>query len=242
MNGHPKSAVARAVGVILIVPMAACQQPTAEWVVAKAADAMSGAVEIEDLETLRIRTIFPDHDYPVINEFSRPDRLRTEGEDNYVLVFDGEEAAFLQRPPTEDGTPQGPELIDSAYLRDFELDIAFVFPAFFDHPTEYLGVESVDGVESHRLRVILPLGVPLTYFIDADTFLPLKVVADITVDGNEYHPIREFSDYKNAGGIVYAHTFTYSWVPDEVETATVQSVEVNVPLNDSRFAIPADLK
>ena len=236
---HRLGVAALAVTLTALIP--ACRQPTAERIVARAAKAMTGAGRIEDLRTLRIRMVYPDHDYPVVTELSRPNQMRTEGVGSYVLVFDGERGAFLESPPAEDGTPQGPEPIDSSYLKDLELDIAFVFPAVFDHPSEYLGREVAEGVETHKLSVTLPLGVRMTYFIDAESYLPLKVVADVTVDGTEYHPGRVFSDYEDWGGMMYPRTVTYWWIPDEVETAVVDLVEVNVPFGEDRFNIPAGI-
>ncbi len=236
---HEPGVCTLAVALTALIP--ACRQPTAEQIVAMAAEAMAGAGRIEDLSTLRIRTVYPDHQYPVVTEVGRPNRMRTEGVGSYVLVFDGERGAFLERPPAEDGTPQGPELIDAKYLRDLELDIAFVFPAFFDHPAEYLGREMVEGVDTHKLGVILPLGVHTTYFIDAESYLPIKVVANVTVDGIEYHPGRVFSDYEDKGGMMYPRTVTYWWTPDNVETAVVDLVEVNVSLGEDRFVIPAGI-
>ena len=238
-RAHELGVPTLAVALTALTP--ACGQPIAERTVAMAADAMAGAGQIEDLRTLRIRMVYPDHEYPVVTEVSRPNRMRTEGVGSYVLVFDGERGAFLERPPAEDGTPQGPELIDAKYLKDLELDIAFVFPAFFDHPSEYLGREMVEGVDTHKLGVILPLGVRTTYFIDAESYLPMKVVADVTVDGTEYHPGRVFRDYENQGGMMYPRTVTYWWMPDNVETAVVDLVEVNVSLGEDRFVIPAGI-
>lgn len=230
-----------AVAVTLAVLIPACRQPSAERIVALTAEAMTGGGRIEDLTTLRIRMVYPDHDYPVVTELRRPNRLRTEGVGSYVLVFDGERGAFLERPLAEDGTPQGPELIDPKYLKDLELDIAFVFPAFFDHPSEYLGREVAEGVETHKLSVVLPLGVRTIYFIDAATYLPIKVVADVTVEGTEYHPGRVFSDYEDHGDMMYPRSVTYWWVADDVETAVVETVEVNLPLGEDRFLIPAGI-
>lgn len=233
---------ALAVSVAVTVMVAACQQPTAEDIVALAAAAMAGPEGIDGLQVLRVRTAYADHEYPVITEIRRPNLLRTEGVGSYVLVFDGQRGAFLERAPAEDGTPQGPELVDSTYVRDFELDIAFVFPAFFDYPAEYLGPETVEGIDTHALRVVLPLGIPVTYYVDAQTHLVLKARADVTVDRTEYHPERVYRDYERVGGIMYARSFTYSWMPDEVQTAVVESVEVNPPLPEDRFTIPADLR
>ncbi len=237
LNARRLGVPALAVALTAFIP--ACRQPTAEGIVARVAEAMTGAERTEDLRTLRVRMVYPDHDYPVVTELSRPNRMRTEGVGSYVLVFDGERGAFLERPPAEDGTPQGPELIDPNYLRDLELDIAFIFPAFFDHPSEYLGLEVIEGVETHKLGVVLPLGIRMNYFIDAGSYLPLKVLADVTVDGTEYQPGRVFKDYEDWGGIQYPRTVTYWWLPDNVETAVVDLVEVNVDLGEDRFAIPA---
>lgn len=237
MRGLGMSALA--VALTALIP--ACRQPTAEQIVSRAAEAMTGGGRIEDLTTLRIRMVYPDHDYPVVTEIRRPNQMRTEGVGSYVLVFDGERGAFLERPPTEDGTPQGPELIDPKYLKDLELDIAFVFPAFFDYPAEYLGREVVEGVDTHKLGVALPLGIRMTYFIDAATYLPVKVVADVTVEGTEYHPGRVFSDYEDHGGMLYPRTVKYWWMTDNVETAVVELVEVNAPLGEDRFRIPAGI-
>jgi hypothetical protein len=231
-----------ALAVALTTLLPSCRQPTAERIVSGAAEAMAGGGRIEDLTTLRIRMVYPDHDYPVVTEIRRPNQMRTEGVGSYVLVFDGERGAFLERPPAEDGTPQGPEVIEAKYLRDLELDIAFVFPAFFDYPAEYLGREVVEGVDTHKLGVALPLGIRMIYFIDVATHLPVRVTADVTVEGTEYHPGRVFSDYGDDGGMRYPRTVQYWWVADDVKTAVVESVEVNAPLGEDRFRIPAGIR
>jgi len=229
------------VGIALTALGVACRQPTAERIVARTAQAMAGAGQIEDVKTLRVRMVYPDHEYPVITEISRPNRMRTWG-GKHVVVFDGERGAFLERPPAEDGTPQGPELIDPKYVKDFELDIAFLFPAFLDHPSEYLGRESVEGVEAHKLGVLLPLGIRTIYFVDAASYLPIKVVADVTIDGTVYRPGRVFRDYQDVGGLMYPRTVTYWWMAGKAQTASVELVEVNVPLGEDRFTIPPGIR
>lgn len=227
------------VTVSLMVLIPACRPPTAEQVVARVERAMAGAGRIGDLRTLRVEMTYPDHPDVVITEVGRPNRLRTENVGRSILVFDGQSGAFLKRPPSADGTLQTPALIEAGYLKDFELDIAFVFPAFFDHPSEYLGRETVEGIDTHKLAVTLPLGVRTIYFVDAKTYLPVKVVADVTVDGTEYHPGRVFHGYSDWGGMMYPQTVTYWWTPDKVDTAVVNRVEVNPALDEDRFIIPA---
>jgi hypothetical protein len=100
----------------------------------------------------------------------------------------------------------------------------------------------VEGVDTHKLSVTLPLGIRTIYFIDAETHLPVKMLADVTVDGTEYHPGRIFSDYADQGGMMYPRTVTYWWTGDDMETAVVELVEVDVPLGEDRFSIPAGVE
>ncbi len=228
-----------ALATLTLIP--ACQQTSADQIVERVAEAMLTDGRMEDVRTLRITMTYQDHDYPVVTEISRPNRMRTEGVGNYVMVFDGERGAFLEPPPAEDGSLRDPELIEAKYMRDLELDIAFLFPAFFDHASEYLGRELVVGGEMHKLGVLLPLGVRLTYFIDSETYLPRRVVAEVNVDGTDYRPVRIFDDYASWDGMMYPRTVTYWWREDEVEKATVDLVEVNVVLGEDRFLVPAGL-
>ena len=90
-------------------------------------------------------------------------------------------------------------------------------------------------------RTVLPSGLATTYLVDAETWLPARVLADVTVDGTEYHPGRNFSDYEKWDGFAYPRSVGYWWLPDAVETATVEAVEIDVHFGEDRFAIPADL-
>jgi len=228
--------------VLAAVALAACQQLTVEQIVSRSADAMLGPGGLEQLETLRVTTVYPDHAYPVITEIRRPNLMHVEGVGRYVLVFDGERAAFLEQEPGPDGTPRGPELVDPAYARDFELDIAWVFPAYFEYPAQYLGTATIYGTPVHEIQVVLPLGIECVYALDAGTYLPLQVRAVVTVDTTTYRPQRGYGDYVTADGMTYARSFTYAWMPEDVDTATVESVEINPALAPTRFAIPPDLQ
>ncbi len=97
-------------------------------------------------------------------------------------------------------------------------------------------------METHALGVTLPRGIRTTYFIDAETYLPRKVVAEVTVDGTEYRPGRVFHEYADQGGIMYPRTVTYWWMQDQVDTAMVELVEVNPALGDDRFVIPPEIR
>ena len=204
---------------------------TAERLVEECAKAMGGVEKIDALETLRTTQRWPDHGL-IRYEIKRPNYVRM-GDD---LVFDGERASWLEgkNPP---GTPR---LVPQQEWKDYEMDIAWYVPAFFDYPAEYMGTEMVDNIETYKLQVTLSLGAVMTYNLDAQTYLVYRAASDVVVGEQEYHYERIYSDYRLLDGILYPHAFTYAGRDGvEVLTATMVKLEFNAPLEDERFAVPA---
>lgn len=217
--------------------LASCQQKaiTAERLVSECAAAMGGIEKIDSLKTMRITQRFPDHSDPIHYDIERPNRVRM----GDLLVFDGKRASWLEGT-NDDGTPRKAELVPPEAWKDFEIDIAWYVPAFFDYPSEYLGKETLDDVETYRLQVALPLGAVVTYNLDASTFLVRRASSSIVFEDKEYHFYRSYSDYRRLDGILYPYACDYAGRDGvEVLTATMVELEFNVPLDDERFAIPA---
>lgn len=205
--------------------------PTAEELVARCARAMGGAEAIGGLKTLRFHLVFPDHgDTPILFEILRPNRSRSP---RAHLAFDGQRACFLEGRKNA----PGPQMVPAGELADFEVEIGWFFPAIFDHPAEYAGTETVEGRETHKLRVSLPLGARMTYFLDAATDQVVKITAEFTMGGKDYTSERAFSDYRPADGLMFPHRFTYSGRAG-VQDGRIEKIELNVPLGDDAFRIP----
>ena len=211
------------------------REALAEAAVARCARALGGAERIASLRTLRIRGVKPESKKVVTNEIKRPNRIRSEA--GYVLVFDGHRAGYLKGAPAAGGTDPGPTLLGKEEERDFELDIALLFPAFFDQKAEHLGTETLDGKPLEKLGVTLPRGIRTTYYLDAATALPERVVAEIPTGAAIHRVERRFADYREAGGVLVPRSFTTTgW--DEQGRTEVTSVELDVPLADDRFEMP----
>ena len=196
---------------------------TTEFLIDECATAMGGIEKIDSLQTMRFSQYLPDHGGISKYEIKRPNLIRLGDQ----VASDGERAFWLTK---DDPIPQ-------EEWQDFEVDIAWYIPAFFDYPAEYLGTEVVDDIETQKLQVTLPLGAVMTYYLDAETHLIYKAVANFTINGTEYHPERIYSDYQLSGEIIYPHAFTYEG-RDGVFTATFLNIEFNIPLEDERFSDP----
>ena len=214
------------------------QEVSADSIISACTEAMGGRAAVDALRTLRLRYRLPDHGGPSLKLIKRPNLYRAEPD----IVFDGARAAILARSPLPDGTTRPAELVPAEELKDFEMQIGWLFPAFFDYPARHVGVESIDGIETHKLEVVLPLGARLTYYIDAATHLPLMVESNVTLHGKHTRYFRRFGDFRENAGVLYPHWFTYfSHRTKELYIVTIDELDLNVRLDDSLFAVPDGL-
>ena len=210
---------------------------TATQIIAECAEALGGAERLDNLRAFRTTASWDGED-PVVTEVQRPNMFKTLG--RAVLVFDGARAAMLQGPE-ENGEAGGPELLGAEVWKDFEIDFAFNFPAFFDYRTEYLGLDTLDGTPVHQLLVALPLETRMTYLIDANTHLPLAARTAVTIDGTDYTPERVYLEFREVEGILFPSRFRQGWTPETAQTGVLESAEVNVAFAEDHFEIPAAL-
>jgi hypothetical protein len=206
-------------------------------IVGRAWKAMFGERSRDSIRSICAEGYFHGATVPNRQTVRRPNLFRNETRAG-VLVFDGKRAAWASRTPDDKGNPRGPELIEAKYWRHFEVDIAIVFPAFFDHPTELRGIEAVNGSEAYKLFVSLPLGGNVTYFVDAGSFLVTKRLVDWDGNGEEWeNRIENHLDY---GGIRYPDGYSYPG-REGTEKGFYKNVRFNVEAPDELFRVPEGL-
>jgi hypothetical protein len=197
---------------------------------------MGGADRIASVRTVSIRMVTGPDQKTVTHEIMRPNRIRSEGA-GYVLVFDGKRCGYLKGAPSKEGREPGPTLLPVEEGKDFEADIAFLFPAFFDHPAQDLGEEAIEGRACHKLGVSLPMGIRMVYWLDPESFLPVRIVAEVPYQGTVVQAERTVGDYAPSEGVLFPRTVTSTgW--GFKGSAAVTKVEVNIPLEDARFEMP----
>lgn len=219
---------------VLIAICRAKPTTTAE-IIARCAGAMGGIEKINEVKTLRFKTVYPDHDFhPLVFEMKRPNLSMNPAVN---LVFDGQRACFLKGQDNK----SAPELVDEEEWKDFEVEIAFKFPAFFDYPAEYAGEEKLNEKTHYKLAVALPLGAKMNYFIDQESFLIAKITADFILYGEKHNAEQECSDYREVEGILFPYGFTYGSRTGQMKGWT-HSIEINFPVNDDYFKHPGSIE
>lgn len=124
-------------------------------------------------------------------------------------------------------------------VEDSDFDGPLMDYAKKGNKVEFVGKEEFEGDDVYKLKVTLATGTVKHYYMDTEYYVPLKVETRQTVRGTEFESETIFGDYKEVGGIYYA--FSMESGPkgsSNKSTVTVQKIEVNVPIDDSRFAMP----
>lgn len=106
---------------------------------------------------------------------------------------------------------------------------------------QLVGKESVDGADAYHLKVTLKSGDLRDLYIDANSFLLTKTVAKATVQGMEVQMENKFADYRDVQGVKLPFSIDQHAVDGQIpdQKITFQKVEMNVPVEDSLFTMPA---
>jgi len=223
---------------------------TADELVTKNIEARGGLEKIKAVKTLRITGQAERSGRPpvaVVIEHARPDEIRqdiTRGGMTMVLAYDGKEGWTIQ----PFGGRKDPQLMGEDDLRDLQLNADIDGPLVDykakGNAVEYMGHDTVDGDDALRLKVTLKNGDILYYDLDPDSYLEIRRESQEFIRGSVKEQITEYGSYKPVDGVMYPFSRS-SWPksdPTQVVTVSIDKVEVNVPLPESQFAVPASLK
>jgi hypothetical protein len=140
-----------------------------------------------------------------------------------------------------------PELMGEDNLRNLLLAADFDGPLVDytekGNTVEYVGHDLVDGDDALRLKVTLKNGDIVYYYLDPDTYLEIRKEIQQFIRGSVREQVVDLGSYKPVDGVMYP--FSISEGPRNnpgAQVFTVEKIEVNVPFQDSDFALPASLR
>jgi hypothetical protein len=104
---------------------------------------------------------------------------------------------------------------------------------------EVLGHETVAGRDTIKLKLTLAKGGVRWLYLDAETALEVKLEALRSIAGRQRTVETIYSDWQETEGLLIArHLETTTEGDPKSHFLTVDSVSVNPPIEDSRFAMP----
>lgn len=237
--------------ILVSLALLACLAPAAraetlEEILAKHWEAQGGLAKIKAVSSYRLTgkmAMGPGMEAPFLMEKKRPQSMRIEftlqGMTG-VQAYDGKQG-WMTMPFMGKKDPERiPSEMADQFAQQAEFDEPLLDWKEHGHQVELVGKEDMEGTAVWKLKVTRKNGDVDYNYLDAETFLTLKAEGKRTVRGTEMDGESTLGDYKSVDGIMIAHSIE-SGIKGEPQRRrlTIEKVEVNPALDDSRFAMPA---
>jgi outer membrane lipoprotein-sorting protein len=180
---------------------------------------------------------------PFVMDLQRPRKTRIEIQFNgqtALQVYDGANGwklrPFLNRHEVEKFTPE--EL--QAASAQSDLDGPLIDFAAKGSKVELEGIDKVEGRDAYNLKVTDKAGRVLHTWVDAKTFLDVKMEGTPRRLDGKYHPVAVYlRDYRSVDGLMMPYLLeTEVAGVKETEKIEIEKIVVNPKLDDTRFAKP----
>jgi len=228
---------------LLLSSLASAQ--TADEIIAKNIQARGGENALKAFQTVRLtgKLTMGGFHAGYVEEVKRGNKVREETIIQgmaEIQAYDGKTA--WQVSPFEGR--KDPDLLSEddrkSLVEDADLDGQLVNYKNKDHRAEFLGHDSVEGTDCYKIRLTLSNGDARVYYIDADSFLELKVETERNIRGTVRYEETLYGDYEKVNGVYFPMAIEMGAKGDSQHAKlTIDKVETNVPLADTKFAIPS---
>jgi len=233
-------------GTVLCMGAPIAHAQTVDELLAKYYEACGGLDKLKAITSIRVTgtmAIAPGMDAPFTMERKRPGKQRMEFQVQGmtgIQAFDGERSwsvmPFMGKTEPEVGADED----NKRQQADADFDGALVDYKAKGHAIELAGNEPVDGAAAYKLKITKKNGNVEYDYLDAETYLLVKTEAKVRRNGNDINGETVFSDFKEVSGIMepFAMETGAKEMPQK-RKFSFSKVELNVPLDDTRFAVPA---
>jgi hypothetical protein len=218
---------------------------TVDEIVAKNIQARGGVDKLKAVKTMRMTghmTIGPGTEAPMMIEVKRPDKLRLDVTAQGMTLsqaYDGKSGWQINPfAGNKNAEPMSADELKEA-AEQADMDGPLVDWKAKGHKVELVGKDKVEGTDVYKLKVTLKDGNVHYLYLDADSFLDIKNEAKRNVRGTEIETEQTIGDYKGVGGMMVPHSFEGGAKGrPEKQKITVEKIEVDIPIDDARFAMP----
>ncbi len=217
---------------------------TVDEVIARSIAARGGLASIRAVQSVRMTGSMSTGpmDMPMVVEQKRPGRFRVEMTfqgSPVVQAFDGQQAWTIG--PMSGGRPQAlPAEAARQMAQQADLEGPLVDYKAKGYLAELVGKELVGERDAFRVKLTLKGGEVEFFLIDATSWLPVRVVATRQLGPNRVETETRLSGYQAVSGWKWPYTIENgARGRPERQTLTFSKIEVNLPIDDARFQMPA---
>ena len=140
------------------------------------------------------------------------------------------------------GGKKDPESLSEDEMHGILLDADFDEPLINykqkGNKVELVGMDQVEGTDVYKLRVSLPNGDVRHYYMDTDSYVPIRMEEKRIIRGSEQEFETTLGDYKEVNGWFMPFSIESGRKGQDKSTVTYEKIEANVALDDRRFTKP----
>lgn len=103
---------------------------------------------------------------------------------------------------------------------------------------EFIGMDQFEGTDVYKVRVTLSNGDMRDYWLDTDSYVPIRVDDKRMIRGTEQVVETTLGDYKPVNGWYLPFSMESGLKGRDKSKVTLARIDANVPLDDARFAKP----
>ena len=184
-------------------------------------------------------------DLPLSIQLKRPYKMRSEVEVSMMNAtvtngFDGTTAWMINPMQGGEDPQKMPEEAAKAMKEQAAIDGSVMHYIESGFEMNYAGEEMVKEKPAHKVEFTLPEDKVATVYFDAGSFLEVKTVQEgqNPMTGANGTITTYAEDYREVGGVMMAHKFTYEFNGELLQTMMIESIEVNKEIPDSVFEMP----
>ena len=141
------------------------------------------------------------------------------------------------------GGRKDPELLAQDDLKNLVVDADMDGPLMEykekGHKAELVGHDSMEGTDCFKIKLSMQNGDVRYYYLDADSFLELKVEIQTTIRGALQENELYYGDYEQVNGIYYPFAVEQAQKGSSSRVQiSVEKIEQNISLEDAHFSMP----
>jgi hypothetical protein len=218
----------------------------ADEIVNKYVSAMGGLNKIHSIKTIKLsgKVIVGSMEIPFSQTCKRPSKVLMESTVQGMTMkqaFDGTQG-WMINPFTG---KQDPEIMtkdaEKAISRNADFEGQLINYKDKECKIELLGKEDFEGSQVYNIKLTSKDSDITNYYISADSFMIVKQTDNIKFDTKEITAETRFSNYKKIEGVMFPFSMESKSPGNPMGNSTivVESIETNIPVDDSIFKMPS---
>src|SRR5689334_8933329 len=220
---------------------------TADDIIARYIKTAGGSDKIAAIRTLRRVGKFSTDDgfeATVVQENSRPNFVREEFSVQGMTGINAFDGTNGWKVDPFQGKKDAESLSEEelrGIIEDADFDEPLINYKQKGNKVEFVGMDQIEGTDVYKLKVTLKSGDTRTYYMDTDSYMPIKYETKRIIRGTPQESETTVGDYKQVGGW---------YLPFSIESKqkgssgsqkiTVDKIEFNVPIDTTRYYRPKE--